>query len=150
MAQGVSCDGMDAATGSIPLGRKGRGTTMKDDLIRRQAALDALGEPPVVLWEYMDDYSLGTRNQYDKDRLAIETVPSAQRWIPCKERLPKPEEEVLLTFDYKKRRYVETGNIWSDGTAHCYADDYLTPDGRKYRKVVAWMPLPEPYREDTP
>ena len=46
------------------------------DLISRQAAIDALGERPMV-WTSDDDYSLGERNQYDIDRLAIETVPSA-------------------------------------------------------------------------
>ena len=48
-----------------------------DDLISRQAALEALGERPVV-WSDNDDYTLGERNQYDMDRLAIGTVPSAQ------------------------------------------------------------------------
>ena len=48
-----------------------------DDLISRQAALDALGERPTV-WTDDDDYALGERNQYDMDRLAIETVPSVQ------------------------------------------------------------------------
>ena len=47
------------------------------DVISRRAALDALGERPVV-WSDNDDYTLGERNQYDMDRLAIETVPSAQ------------------------------------------------------------------------
>ena len=50
---------------------------MKDDTISRQAAINALGERPVV-WSDNDDYTLGERNQYDMDRLAIETVPSAQ------------------------------------------------------------------------
>ena len=48
---------------------------MKDDMISRQAALDALGERPVV-WSDNDEYTLGERNQYDMDRLAIDTVPS--------------------------------------------------------------------------
>ena len=47
------------------------------DLISRQAAWDALGERPTV-WTDDDDYALGERNQYDMDRLAIETVPPAQ------------------------------------------------------------------------
>ena len=46
------------------------------DLIDREAALDAMGERPLV-WTG-GDYELGCRNQYDADRLAIETVPSAQ------------------------------------------------------------------------
>ena len=48
-----------------------------DDLISRKAAIDSLGERPLV-WSDNDDYTLGERNQYDMDRLAIETVPSAE------------------------------------------------------------------------
>ena len=55
------------------------------DLIDRQAAIDALGERPMV-W-VGSDYELGARNQYDADVLALETVPSAQpvrhgKWLP--------------------------------------------------------------------
>ena len=55
------------------------------DLISRQAAIDAIGERPMV-W-VGSDYELGARNQYDADVLALETVPSAQperkkgKWI---------------------------------------------------------------------
>lgn len=57
-----------------------------DDLIKRQDAIDALGERPMV-WMDNDDYALGERSQYDMDKLAIETVPSAHperkqgKWI---------------------------------------------------------------------
>ena len=57
-----------------------------NDLISRQAALDALGERPMV-WTSDDDYALGERNQYDLDRLAVETVPSADavEVVRCKD-----------------------------------------------------------------
>ena len=57
-----------------------------DDLISRQAAIDALGERPMV-WTSDDDYSLGERNQYDADRFAVETVPSvdAVEVVRCKD-----------------------------------------------------------------
>lgn len=58
------------------------------DLIDRQAAIDALGERPIV-WTDDDQYTLGERNQYDIDRLAIETLPSAQ-----------PEQRLLAEDDY--------------------------------------------------
>lgn len=48
-----------------------------DDIIYRQAAIDALGERPMV-WTDDNEYALGERSQYDIDRLAIETVPSVQ------------------------------------------------------------------------
>ena len=49
---------------------------MNDDTISRQAAIEALGERP-LLWTG-GDYELGCVNQYDLDKLAIETVSSAQ------------------------------------------------------------------------
>jgi len=46
------------------------------DLIYRQMAIDSLGERPSV---YIGSaYEIAQRNQYDMDKLAIETVPSAQ------------------------------------------------------------------------
>ena len=34
---------------------------------------------------------------------------------------------------------------FSDGFVG-YDDEYLTTEGRKYRKAVAWLPKPEPYK----
>ena len=55
-----------------------QGWTFHDmnDLISRAAAINALGERPMV-WTN-SEYELGQRNQYDSDRLAIETVPPVQ------------------------------------------------------------------------
>lgn len=50
------------------------GMSMMKDLIDRREAIKALGERPIV-WAG-SDYGFGARNQYDKDLLAIETVPS--------------------------------------------------------------------------
>lgn len=52
------------------------------DIVYRQDAIDALGERPIV-WTDDDEYTLGERNQYDIDRLAIEALPSAQPERTC-------------------------------------------------------------------
>ena len=71
-----------------------------DEYIKKSAALDALGERPII-WSDNDEYTLGERNQYDMDRLAIETVPSAQPgWIPCSERCPDKSEWYLVTAEW--------------------------------------------------
>ena len=118
-----------------------------DDLISRQVALDALGERPVV-WSDNDDYTLGKRNQYDMDRLAIETVPFAQPgWIPCSEGLPKLGTRYNVTYESGEVGYADfrdkviygnkcVKNVWD-------IPEYYEDDGQ----VVAWMPLPTPYRE---
>ena len=48
-----------------------------DDLISRQAAIDALGEEPEV-WTGKDEYAQGLNNQWHYDINALKAVPSAQ------------------------------------------------------------------------
>ena len=67
------------------------------DLIERQATIEALGKRPMV---YADsDYEIAQRNQYDKDKLAIETVPSAQPLvIHCTDCEDWHERQSILGF----------------------------------------------------
>jgi len=54
-----------------------------DDLISRQAAIDALGDEPEV-WSGKDEYEQGLNNQWHYDVNALKAVPSAERhgkWI---------------------------------------------------------------------
>ena len=55
------------------------------DLIRREDAIDALGEEPPV-W-YDGDDEIAERNQWRRDKAAIESLPSAE---------PKTGEWVML------------------------------------------------------
>ena len=63
----------------------------------------------------------------------IECDPSAQRWIPCSERLPEKDGEYLTT--------TEDGlcDVESYGDGEWFYDD-----------VVAWAPLPKPWKGDAP
>ena len=80
-------------------------TEIVGDVISRQAALNALGERPTV-WTDDDDYALGERNQYDMDRLAIETVPSAQpdKW---EDTVYRKAVQMLLAYFVPEERYAE-------------------------------------------
>jgi len=74
----------------------------------------------------------------------INTLPSAEaEWIPCSERLPSESDYYLVTiinaFDEK-----EVCVIW-------FAHSYGISEWREIIDsdiVIAWMPLPKPYRED--
>jgi hypothetical protein len=122
---------------------QGLAKDLANDCISRKAAIDALGERPMV-WAG-SDYELGARNQYDADVLALETVPSVQpepRWVSCSERLPEHGGRYLISvLDGVNRRttvapYLPRCKAW-------------TMTGRMaYWKVIAWMPLPEPYKEE--
>ena len=95
-----------------------------NDLISRQAAIDAIMCEPTDA-HYPSWYA---------ERL--EQLPSAQPgWIPCSERLP------------------ENGHyyLWCSDMGHVQSDYYWNgfENGMKYGyNIVAWMPLPEPYREE--
>ena len=71
-----------------------------------------------------------------------------ERWIPVSEWLPEVGSEVLVCFDFKGNRSVYISHFYGDGEFHGLDDEYLTSEGRKYRKAVAWMPLPEPYKKE--
>lgn len=115
-----------------------------DDLISRAAALDALGECQMI-WTDDNDYVLGARNQYDMDRLAIETVPSAQQWIPVAEGLPDKYEYVLLTCERNGNLVTDFGCLSPDidGDTSWWIAAHDLIEGWR---VLAWCPLPEPWK----
>ena len=73
----------------------------------------------------------------------LNELPSAQQWIPCSERLPKVRTDVILQFkDNMCVGFLSHGdwNINSGG-------GYYTGVTKSEEQPVAWMPLPEKYKE---
>ena len=77
----------------------------------------------------------------------IDKFPSADRpqeWIPCSERLPRPYTEVLVCDEcgwismgsYRPCDVTEKDSGWSTLTRI-----KIPTDG-----IIAWMPLPEPWK----
>lgn len=102
------------------------------DLISRQAAIDAINQICPIDTEY--DCTLLDRVDV---RCVLTDLPSArpeqpEQWIPCSERLPERNGYYLVTG----RRGAVNKLLYQDG--YWYGN----------WKVFAWMPLPEPYREE--
>ena len=104
-----------------------------NDLISRQAAIDALKKISFSYWFECGEYlSEDTREikiiNSNKALEAIETLPSAQpRWIPSSERLPEHNQKILAYYADIDRIMLISFNTYGITT------------------MTAWMPLPKPY-----
>ena len=102
------------------------------DLISRQAAIDAILHNQEV---YSNNFGNDPIDKYtiaiiDNDAQTIAQLPSAQRWIPASERLPEKDGYYLTTtMYYQVHRDYWNGDNWD-----------------RTEMVIAWMPLPEPYK----
>lgn len=121
------------------------------DLIKRQDAIDALGERPLA-WT-QSEYETGLQNQYDSDVEAIQSVPSAlialeaQRWIPVRSGLPSNHQRVLVNIGINGRGASVRSGTYFDGWFHNDNGDtwHASDIG-----VIAWMPEPAPYGVPAP
>ena len=130
-----------------------------DDLISRQAAIDALDKR-------FDDIPMEQTQEILLLRRDLRTLPSAQpeqRWIPCSERLPEAEDCPMDCLVTRKSKYIgnytdmavcEKNGMWTheDWDAIVLGD---VEDGKstglistRDDDIIAWMPLPKPYREE--
>lgn len=71
-------------------------------------------------------------------------------WIPCSERLPETDDDVLCWYEYY--RFGEYNGMYQTyGIGHYYKFmDFWggeVSNGHKCR-VIAWQPLPDPYKEE--
>lgn len=79
-----------------------------------------------------------------EDREDAKDTNVLSKWIPCSEKLPEVNIPVLAQW---RRYYSDENNIdilYLNGLGEWCADLGM-PNG----KIIAWMPLPEPYKEKT-
>ena len=77
---------------------------------------------------------------------ALKTEPKHEKWILCSERLPKNEDLVIVTI------FDESGDTlyrYTDFGWYLEAENCWIIDAAQRIDVIAWMPLPKPYREDS-
>ena len=97
------------------------------------------------------DYELGTsdRDIYVRECLAeAQSVTPEPHWIPVTERLPETTDAVLTTYIVngdRSRRYVEESSYYGNDESWGSPWDEYRIAGTRI-EVIAWMPLPEPYK----
>lgn len=74
--------------------------------------------------------------------MAIEALSAEAEWIPCSERLPKARESVLLST----KEWTGEGCYWETTKNHVIWKGYRWNAIYWDDEVIAWMPLPKPYK----
>lgn len=105
------------------------------NLVSREKAIDVA----------IDEYNRGYKEGFEAASL---------KWIPCRERLPESEN----MYERPKHRYLCQRSVCGVNQMFVGArlnhpkgllDDFWDWYGTKFRDedVIAWMPLPDPYKE---
>ena len=110
------------------------------DLISRQAAIDAMAELQGRASTKAELKGIS------KAWKRIKQLPSAQpeqRWIPVRERLPEGQTEVIVSCmdNSGDTEFLYTSSGWMTTDR-----EYWIVDNEINSFVIAWMPMPEPWR----
>ena len=116
-------------------------------------------------WVHYDDADCGcilqdiTRKLRDYENIApkvdelylkkcqeVSELTKRMRWIPVKERLPKKPEENPI-YDNKPLEIYLVSVKNTDCVIRAFWNGATFTDGWEKLDVLAWMPLPEPYKE---
>ena len=88
-----------------------------------------------------DDCMFG--DEYCEYAMAIEALKREQ-WIPCKDRLPEQDVPVLV----QKNCSCLVDGHYGRAVGEYNGFKYWTVEDDFYAEPIAWMPLPEPYKEN--
>lgn len=139
-------------TGSVRIAEQICEVNRMDDLISRQAAIDAAMKD--VSDKRTHDFNAGATRAANRIKL-LPSVQPEQRWIPVTERLPDEDYWTGANFQYSadvlmtvynaedEETIIDYGHT-ADGSWYSDTTDGLVPP---WWEVLAWMPLPEPYKE---
>ena len=86
----------------------------------------------------------------EEARKIVEKYKGNTGWIPVEQRLPENDDFILLSFDNFSIPMIGRYEELEDGGGSFYLGDCDEDDTCMANNlfVNAWMPLPEPYREE--
>lgn len=120
------------------------------------------GETPVIAisaelnimdaTEIFDEYNRIGKERFGEDGKEIETAPEYRGgWIRSEDRMPEDDEDVLVWFEYF--RFGEYQRLFQmAGIGRTWRGEWSGfvngSSGWRDLRIIAWQPLPEPYREE--
>ena len=120
---------------------------------RRAAMNDLISRQAAIRWVKTECNPYGKPTlEFESGKKVIEhleQMPSVQsEWIPCSERLPEEAEDTywVCTDGGYQCQCRWTNDVFGLGVGDTWT--WKIFDIPQYSKVIAWMPLPEPYKED--
>ena len=139
------------------------------DLISRQAAIDEIKGFKKGAAEWRDEQEERSDIWHRADSaiasaleigLRVKKLPSAQQWIPCSERLPEEDFWSGRGRQFSDHVFVTIVTHVNEDEQFTFTDMAQTVDGTwqlshgvdgdcglpNWCEVIAWMPLPEPYK----
>lgn len=97
--------------------------------------------------EYFASYDCFSNEQFARREMFYAISDELQKkqrpygkWIPCSERVPKEHGYYIVQTDGSHGNVVDIAEFGKYGN--------LIWGWNKASRVIAWMPLPEPYREE--
>ena len=91
---------------------------------------------------YDDTYDITIHCETEEERKEIIACLESTNWIPVSERLPETSGTYQVTCSEGKILHSTYAKF------QCKLKRWDLTGVRSYWKVTAWMPLPEPYKED--
>ena len=146
-SQLITCNFVKACNGVCPF----------EDALKHADKMQTMNEKHTV--DHDRDWIIGCikhdgfikTDRFDKaNQIILDALSAEAEWIPCSERLPECSDEVLTTYivnGNRRKRYVETATYYDGDEGYWSSpwDEYRVAGTRI--TVLAWMPLPNPYRE---
>lgn len=106
-----------------------------EEWIKKSDVLEMLSLPSDILAEYINELKgVWVDEDWQNDK-----------WILCSDRLPEEDERVLITTKTMDKVYFGTH---TKRYGFSMREGFICDDGFMWlNTALAWMPLPEPYKE---
>ena len=119
-----------------------------EDAISKSDVFEILGNLMSIPYDFDRQINEKDVSESMDEIKALPSVTLARKkeeWIPCSEKLPKPNELV----DNARKYYLIQDEYGDMYVARYTSGGWISIDSILQDNVVAWMPLPEPYKAES-